>query len=266
MTSVLPSTRLDGLHALVCGASAGIGRAAALALAASGAELTVLARSAAKLEALIPALLAAGAPKARALVADLDDRPALASSVDDLLREHGPIQVLVNNTGGPPPSPLLEADEPAFLAAFGRHVLASHLLVRALLPGMKSSRYGRIVNVISLSVREPIPMLGVSNTIRGAMASWSKTLAMELPPGITVNNLLPGYTDTERLGVLGQAIAERDGLDLAQVRAAWCALVPEGRMGEPAELGAVIAFLASPAAAYVRGTSIPVDGGRLRSL
>jgi 3-oxoacyl-[acyl-carrier protein] reductase len=266
MTPALPSTRLDGLHALVCGASAGIGRAAALAMASAGAELTLLARSGSTLEAQLPALLEAGAPQARAVVADLDDRPALALVVGELLERHGPVQVLVNNTGGPPPSPLLEADEPAFLAAFGRHVLASHLLVRALLPGMEATGYGRIVNVISLSVREPIPMLGVSNTIRGAMASWSKTLAMELPPGITVNNVLPGYTDTERLTALGQAIATRQGVELADVQAAWCAMVPEGRLGEPAELGAVIAFLASPAAAYLRGTSIPVDGGRLRSI
>ncbi len=264
MTTPLPSTRLDGLHALVCGASAGIGRSAAMAMAAAGAELTVLARSKAKLQALLPSLHEAGSPRARILVADLDDRPALDLTVRRLVEAQGPVQVLVNNTGGPPPSPLLDADESAFLAAFGRHVLASHLLVKALLPGMQASGYGRIVNVISLSVREPIPTLGVSNTIRGAMAAWAKTLSLELPPGITVNNVLPGYTDTERLGELGRAVASSRGTDPEQVRADWCALVPEGRLGEPAELGAVIAFLASPAAAYLRGTSIPVDGGRLR--
>jgi len=265
MTNPLPSTRLDGLHALVCGASAGIGRAAALALAGAGAELTVLARSGDKLAALVPELEAAGAPAARALMADLDDRPGLAQLVGALATDL-PVHVLVNNTGGPPPAPLLESDDDAFLTAFGRHVLASHLLVRTLLPGMRQAGYGRIVNIISLSVREPIPMLGVSNTIRGAMASWSKTLAMELPPGITVNNVLPGYTDTERLSTLGQAIAHRDGRSLEQVQDAWCAAIPEGRMGTPAELGAVVAFLASPAAAYVRGTSIPVDGGRLHCI
>mgnify|MGYP002639980417 CR=1 FL=1 len=266
MPTPLPSTRLDGLHALVCGASAGIGRAAALALADAGAELTVLARSADKLAALLPLLLEAGAPAARALVADLDQREHLGRQIASLLEAHGPVQVLVNNTGGPPPAPLLESDEAAFTTAFGRHVLASHLLVRALLPGMRAAGYGRIVNVISLSVREPIPMLGVSNTIRGAMASWAKTLAMELPPGVTVNNVLPGYTDTERLGSLSQAVAARQGLTAEEVQGAWCAQVPEARLGQPAELGAVIAFLASPAAAYLRGASIPVDGGRLRCL
>jgi len=260
------TSALDGRHALVCGASAGIGRATALALAAAGSEVTALARSADRLAALVPELLAAGAPSARALVADLDDTAALGAAIDALLATAGPVAILVNNTGGPPPGPLLEADEGAFLATFRRHVLAAHLLVRRLLPGMRALGYGRIINVISLSVREPLPLLGVSNTIRGAMASWAKTLALELPPGITVNNVLPGYTDTERLGALASATAARQGVGIEQIREAWCASIPEGRLGQPDELGAVIAFLASPAAAYVRGVSLPVDGGRLRSL
>jgi 3-oxoacyl-[acyl-carrier protein] reductase len=262
----LPSLRLDGLHALVCGASAGIGRASSLALAAAGADITVLARSAGKLAEVVAEARTAGAPAARAVVADLDDRAGLAAAIDVLLAEVGPVAILVNNTGGPPPGPLIEAEEDAFLAAFGRHVLASHLLVRRLLPGMVALGYGRIVNVISLSVREPLPMLGVSNTIRGAMAAWAKTLALELPPKVTINNVLPGYTATERLTTLGVATAARQGTTLAEVEAAWCAAIPEGRLGVPAELGAVVAFLASPAAAYVRGVSLPVDGGRLRGL
>jgi 3-oxoacyl-[acyl-carrier protein] reductase len=264
VSSAPPSTRLDGLHALVCGASGGIGLASALAMAAAGAEITALARSGDKLQALLPRLRDAGAPRATALVADLDDRPSLAQRVRSLAVERDPVHILVNNTGGPAPGALLDADEESFEHAFGRHILASHLLVRTLLPGMRAAGYGRIVNVVSLSVREPIPMLGVSNTIRGAMASWAKTLAMELPPGITVNNVLPGYTATERLAALGQAMASRDGGSLEQVQQAWCATIPEARLGEPGEIGAVVAFLASPAAAYVRGTSIPVDGGRLR--
>jgi 3-oxoacyl-[acyl-carrier protein] reductase len=264
MSHPLPSTRLDGKRALVCGASAGIGRASALALSAAGAQVWGLARSEEKLRTLAERLNAPGAPGGGVLVADLDDRPALGARVRALLEASGPFHILVNNTGGPPPAALLDSDEAAFEQAFGRHVLASHLLVRSLLPAMRREGYGRIVNVISLSVREPIPMLGVSNTIRGAMASWAKTLAMELPPGVTVNNVLPGYTDTERLQALGQAIAERDAGSLELVQQAWCASIPEGRLGEPGELGAVVAFLASPAAAYIRGVSIPVDGGRLR--
>jgi len=261
-----PATSLDGRQALVCGASAGIGRAAALAFAERGAQVSVLARSRPDLEALLPELLAAGAPAAHALAADLEDRKTLASLVEAHLAHHGPVQILVNNTGGPPAGPLLEAGEEDFLRAFGRHVLAAHLLVRALLPGMREAGYGRILNVISTSVREPIPGLGVSNTIRGAMASWAKTLSRELPPGVTVNNVLPGFTDTGRLASLKKALAAARGVPPEEIQAGWLASVPEGRLGRPEELGAVLAFLASPAAGYVRGQSLAVDGGRLASI
>jgi len=261
-----PSTSLDGRHALVCGASAGIGRAAALAFAERGARVSVLARSRSALETLLPELLAAGAPAAHALPADLEDRKTLASLLEAHLAHHGRVQILLNNTGGPPAGPLLEAEEEDFLRAFGRHVLAAHLLVRALLPGMREAGYGRILNVISTSVREPIPGLGVSNTIRGAMASWAKTLSRELPPGVTVNNVLPGFTDTARLASLKTTLAEGRGVSPEEIEAGWLASVPEGRLGRPGELGAVLAFLASPSAAYVRGQSLAVDGGRLASI
>ncbi len=257
---------LSSRHALVCGASAGIGRAAALALAGLGAEVTALARSRDALETLMPELERAGSPRARFVVADHDDRPQLKTAIEGLIQREGPVQVLVNNSGGPPPGPILEAREEDFLAAFGRHLLANHLLVRLTLEGMRTSGYGRIVNIISVSVREPLPGLGVSNTIRGAVASWAKTLSRELPPGITINNLLPGFTGTERLMSLKRQLAEQSGASEDTIQERWQSMIPEGRIGHPEELGAVIAFLASPAASYVRGVSLPVDGGRLQGI
>lgn len=257
---------LRGRHALVCGASAGIGRAAAMELAALGAHITILARREERLVALEPELRAAGAGGVTRLVADMEDPAGLSAAIEGLLAEAGPVHVLIHNTGGPPGGPILQATAEAFLSAFQRHVLSAHLLVRAVLPGMRAAGFGRIVNVISTSVREPIPNLGVSNTTRGAMASWAKSVAGELPPGVTINNVLPGFTDTERLASLGAARAAREASTPDDVRAAWIGQVPEGRLGRPEELGAVIAFLCSPAASYVRGQSLAVDGGRLKSI
>ena len=257
---------LSSRHALVCGASAGIGRAAALAIAGLGAEVTALARSRDALETLMPELERSGSPRARFLVADHDDRPRLEKAVAGLIQREGPVHVLVNNSGGPSPGPILEATEADFLAALGRHLLANHLLVRLTLDGMRRAGFGRIVNIISTSVREPLPGLGVSNTTRAAVASWAKTLSRELPPGVTINNLLPGFTATERLMSLRRQLAQQSGSSEDDVQARWESNIPEGRTGRPDELGAVIAFLASPAASYVRGVSLPVDGGRLQGI
>ncbi len=257
---------LNGRHALVCGASAGIGRAAAIAIAGLGASVTGLARSRDTLETLMPELENAGSPRARFLVADHDDRPRLRQAVEGLIQREGAVHVLINNSGGPAPGPILEAREEDFLGAFGRHLLANHLLVQLTLPGMRQADYGRIVNIISTSVREPLPGLGVSNTTRGAVASWAKTVAHELPPGITINNLLPGFTATDRLWSLRSKLAQQAGTSEDAVLAQWESKIPEGRVGRPEELGAVIAFLASPQASYLRGVSLAVDGGRMQSL
>lgn len=265
--SVPPSVpSLADRHALVCGASAGIGRASALALARRGAVVTVLARRRELLEALLPDLRAAGAADARSLPADLDRPEDAAAAVGRLVAAAGPVHILVNNAGGPPPGPLLEAGPPDFEAAVRRHLFAAHLLVREVLPGMAAAGWGRVVNILSTSVREPIPGLGVSNTLRGAMAAWAKTLARELPPGITVNNVLPGFTATGRLDQLAARLAVERGTTPEAVRSAWVAGVPEGRLLEPDEVAAAVAFLAGPEASGIRGQSLAVDGGRLACL
>ena len=165
-------------------------------------------------------------------------------------------QILINNTGGPPAGKLTEASPEALAVAFRRHGIGGQTLVQALLPAMQASGYGRIINVLSTSVREPIPNLGVSNTIRGAMASWAKSLSKELGPGITINNVLPGFTDTERLTSLKGAVAGRTGQIEEQVMAGWIGRVPEGRLGRPEEQLRPLP-LASPAGAYIRGQTWP---------
>ena len=252
---------LSGRTALVCGASAGIGRATALTLAAHGATVIALARRRDRLNALVGELQAAGSAQASHIVADLDDTDGLKAAVSDCGAE-----ILINNTGGPPAGKLIEANPADLVHAFRRHVLGAQTLLQAVLPAMEQAGYGRIINVLSTSVREPIPNLGVSNTIRGAMASWAKTVSKELPPGVTINNVLPGFTDTERLGNLKTAVAGRTGQTEEQVMAGWLGRVPEGRLGRPEELASAIAFLVSPAGAYIRGQSLAVDGGRLNAI
>lgn len=260
------SLSLAGRHALVCGASSGIGRAIALALAEHGASVTALARSGDRLEQLVPELKAAGSPVVRSLKVDLSLHQSVQAALDRLIVDVGPVHVLINNAGGPRGGPILDASAEEFTRAFHLHVLTAHLLTRTLLPGMVEAGFGRIVNVISTSVREPIPGLGVSNTIRGAMASWSKTVSKELPQNVTINNVLPGFTATERLESLKEQVAERRAVQPSQVESDWLATVPEGRLGRPEEVAALAAFLCTPAASYVRGQSIAADGGRLNGI
>ena len=242
---------LNGKRALVCGGTSGIGKATVFSLKENGADVVILSRS---------------ASGENTISCDLEDLESLRKLVSKEIETNGPFQILINNSGGPPSGSLIEAQPHDFEKAFLRHVLASQTLVQLLLEGMKSSNYGRIVNVISTSVKEPIPGLGVSNTIRGAMASWSKTLSKELPPEITINNVLPGFTNTERLTELKKTLSVQKGISQEEVKNAWLSTVPEGRLADPSELGQVVAFLSSPAASFVRGTSIPVDGGRTGSI
>ena len=255
---------LEGKRALVCGASGGIGREIAKLFAAEGAEVIALARREAQLASLQEEVASTGG-KLSIVVGDLEQRDAVCATLEAHLSE-GPVHILINNTGGPKGGPILKAGEDEFAASFGRHVLAAHRLSQLLVPGMQSAGYGRIINIVSTSVYEPIPNLGVSNTIRGAMASWAKSLSRELPAGLTINNVLPGFTDTDRLGQLRQGRASSSGVSEQAVLDEWIAQVPEGRLAKPEETAQAVLFLASPAAAYIRGVSLPVDGGRLRSI
>jgi 3-oxoacyl-[acyl-carrier protein] reductase len=258
---------LTGRHALVCGASQGIGRATAIELALLGADVTLLARSADALESVaveLPRIHPAQRHDWRSV--DMGDTGSLHAAAGQIIAS-APVQILINNTGGPPGGPAHAAQASAFETAFRQHLLAAQTLLQAALPGMRASGFGRIVNVISTSVKEPIAGLGVSNTVRAAMAGWAKTLSGELAAdGITVNNVLPGYTRTARLDGLLAAQARTGNRSEADVAQSMLATVPARRFGEAAEVAAMVAFLCTPAAAYVNGVSIAVDGGRTRAL
>lgn len=260
-------TPLTGRRALVCGSTQGIGRASAEAIAAAGAEVVLLARDPETLRMVRNELPAGNGLQHDVLVADFTKPDSVRAVVTRYLEAHKGFEILVNNTGGPPSGAIFDATEAAFRAAFEMHLFCNHVLVQALVPGMKSAGYGRIVNIISTSVREPIKGLGVSNTTRGAVASWAKTLSKELGPfGITVNNVLPGYTRTGRLSQVINDRAAAASQTADAIERAMIADIPLGRFAAPEELGAVVAFLASPAASYITGVSLPVDGGRLSSL
>lgn len=258
---------LAGKRAMVCGSTQGIGRAAAMELASLGARVTLVGRDDSRLRATAAELPRPGGQEHGFVVADFGKPEQVKQNVQAAVEERQPFHILVNNTGGPPGGPALEATPEQYLAAFSLHLVCNQMLVQMLVPGMKAAKYGRIVNIISTSVKMPIPNLGVSNTIRGAVASWAKTLASELGPfGITVNNVLPGFTDTARLTELFKARAVKSGKSLDEVTKEAVALIPAGRLGRPEEIGAAVAWLATPAAAYVNGINLPVDGGRLGTL
>jgi 3-oxoacyl-[acyl-carrier protein] reductase len=254
---------LAGRRALVGGGSRGIGRACAWELARRGAAVIVTARDEDALRQVVDELPKEAGQNHGCLVSDFADPRSLESKIKVLLAD-GPIHVLINNTGGPPSGSLLDAGAEDFLRALTMHVVCYQTLARALLPGMKQTGFGRIVNIISTSVLTPIRGLGVSNTTRAAVANWARTLADEVAPfGVTVNNVLPGFTDTARLRSLLQKRADQAGLSVEEVIRAAKEQIPMKRFADPSEIAAVVGFLASPAASYLTGVNLPVDGGRL---
>ena len=256
---------LNNKYALVCGSTAGIGKATAMALAVEGVQVTLVARNEDKLKATLAEL-----PKQNQhnyIVADFSNPEDLKAKVSNyIIKNHG-FHILVNNTGGPAGGPIFSAEVNEFESAFTQHLKCNHVLAQTVVPFMKSEGYGRIINVISTSVKQPLDGLGVSNTIRGAVASWSKTLANELGQfGITVNNVLPGATGTDRLAEIIKNKAAKSGKTEEESATAMKSTVPAKRFAKPEELADAITFLASERAAYINGINLPVDGGRTKSL
>ena len=256
---------INSKYALVCGSTAGIGKATAIALAEEGVQVTLLARNEEKLKMTLNEL-----PKHRKhdyIVADFSNPADVQEKIQAYLKSDHGFHILVNNTGGPAGGPIFTAKIEEFEQAFTQHLKCNHILVQAVVPFMKSENYGRIVNVISTSVKQPLDGLGVSNTIRGAVANWSKTMANELGQfGITVNNVLPGATGTERLTEIIKNKSRKTGKTEEEAANTMKNTVPVKRFAEPEELADAITFLASARAAYINGINLPVDGGRTKSL
>lgn len=257
---------LAGKVALVTGASQGLGLAIARAMAAEGAAVALVARSASKLEAQATALTAEGAV-AMGVPADLTDWPSLSQALEAVRRQLGDPDILVFNSGGPPPVEVTKVDPDLWRVQFEAMVMSAMRLTESVLPAMRARRFGRILTVASTSVVEPIQGLAISNSLRGALAGWMKTLSREVArDGITVNLLLPGSFATERIDTINRRAAESEGVSLDQIVARTSAAIPVGRYGDPSEFAAVAAFLASPRASYVSGTMVRVDGGSTAGL
>jgi len=252
-------------NALICGSTAGIGKATAIELASLGATITLVARNEEKLRAVLSDLPSDNGQEHSYLVADFSNPDSLKEILSRGISKN--YHILLNNTGGPKGGPIFNADLTEFTAAFSQHLLCNQVLVQAVVPGMKEENYGRIINIISTSVKQPIEGLGVSNTIRGAVANWSKTLATELGPfGITVNNVLPGATATERLDQIMINIGKKIGKSPEEASELMKSIVPARRFAQPEEIAYAVTFLASEAAGYINGINLPVDGGRTKSL
>ena len=249
-------------NAIVCGSTQGIGKSIAIELAELGANVTLVARNEEALKIVLAELDKTKNQKHQYLVADFSDSLHVKFKANEYALQNS-IDILVNNTGGPPAGAIVDAEINSFMAAYQSHLLCNHALVQAFLPNMKKNNWGRIINIISTSVKQPLKGLGVSNATRAAVAGWAKTLSFEVAKyGITVNNVLPGATKTVRLENIINSKAAKTNNQIEDIEAEMLAEIPAGRFGNPEEIAALAAFLASPAAAYINGQSIAVDGGR----
>lgn len=258
---------LSGKTALICGSTQGIGWASAQLMASRGATIILLARNEEKLKRLQSELDNSNGQSHSYLVANFTKPTELKATVEAFVSDGNRVNILVNNTGGPIGGPIINAELEEFTAAFNQHLICNHVLVQALVNGMRANGGGSIINVISTSVKQPLNNLGVSNTIRGAVANWSKTLANELgPDNIRVNNVLPGATNTGRLQSIAEAKSSKVNQSIDEIFGDMAKASPMQRIAEPNEVAEAIAFLASDRASYINGINIPVDGGRTKSL
>lgn len=254
---------LNNRCAVVCGSTQGIGLAAARELSSLGATVTLVARNETALKEALNELTPPQNGSHGYIVADFSNPEQLKLALLNWVDNGGKANILINNTGGPSGGPIADASIDQFESTFRQHLVCNHILAQTLLPGMKESGYGRIVNVISTSVKQPLKGLGVSNTIRAAVASWAKTLSLEVAPfGITVNNVLPGATSTSRLSSLLANKSSKTGKSVKELELEMISEIPMARFASPDEIASAIAFLASPAASYITGINVPVDGGR----
>jgi len=257
-------TSIKGLNALICGSTSGIGKATAIELSNLGAHVTLFARNEDKLKYTLSTLTCNKNQSHQYLVGDFDKSDSIKETIENHVKDGNQYHILINNSGGPKGGTIAEANPKEFVIGFNRHLICNHILFQALHSGMQNFNYGRVINIISTSVKQPIPGLGVSNTIRGAVASWAKTLSFEVGvDGITINNILPGFTETERLTSLIDSKSHTQNLSIEDVEKAMKNTVPAGRFGKPEETAKAIAFLASPSSGYINGVSLAVDGGRL---
>ena len=258
---------LKNKNAIVCGSTQGIGKASAIEIALLGATVTLVARNEDALKKTLTELDTAKGQKHNYLCADFSDPSQLKNKIEKYISENPVVHILVNNTGGPKGGPIINAKPEEFTQTFSSHLICNHILVQALVEGMKKEKYGRIINVISTSVKQPLKGLGVSNTIRAAVGNWAKTLSLELAAfGITVNNVLPGMTNTARIRDLISARAKASGKSENEIEKEMLSEIPAGRLAEANEIANAVAFLSTPAAAYINGTNVTVDGGRTGNL